>query len=138
MALRSLTPLDRIVAALLLTMIALIVVSWWSLSVSRFVFESPVVMIYSIVTCAALVVWMTKGGANSELWNWLPPFWPWGYIAKAAWARWAIVGFLVAGSVAGIVAELTAPLPPNKSFERTREDKVPSSNIGARAAQLNR
>jgi len=121
MALRLLTALDRIVAALLLSTIALIVLSWWSLSVSRFVFESPLVLGYSVVTCAALVVWMTKGGANSGLWNWLPPFWPWGYIVKSAWARWLLVGFLVAETMAVVVAQLTSPLPHNTSLERTRD-----------------
>jgi len=121
MTLRSMTALDRIVAVLLLSMIALIFLSWWSLPLSRFVFESPFVLCYSVVTCVALVAWMTKGGANSGLWNWLPPLWPWGYVAKSAWARWTLIVFLVAGTMTGVVAQLTSPLPPNTSLDRTRE-----------------
>ena len=115
MALRSLSTPDRIVAGLLLSMIALVVLSWWSLSVSRFVVESPIVVGYSVATCVALVAWMAKGGANSGLWNWLPPLWPWGYIAKSALARWVLIGFLVAGTMAGVVARLASPLPPNSA-----------------------
>jgi hypothetical protein len=40
----------------------------------------------------------------------------------------------------GECVKCTTPFvpPPNKSFERTRRDKVPSSYCGVRAAQLNR
>jgi hypothetical protein len=36
------------------------------------------------------------------------------------------------------LARIYASVAPNKSFERTHEDKVPSSYTGARAAQLKR
>jgi hypothetical protein len=49
--------------------------------------------------------------------------------------------FLIGGSSLcerPLYARFDQGVPSNKSLERTREDKVPSPYIGARAAQLNR
>jgi len=60
----------------------------------------------AISGCILLFVWMWLGdGARSKIWNWLPPFWPWGRILSGRISRWALVLFLIAGTVCGIVSK---------------------------------
>ena len=58
--------------------------------------------------CVVFMLWMAYGhGANSPLWQWLPPFYPWGAGVKAAWARWAIVVALFLGTIIGTMVHLS-------------------------------
>jgi hypothetical protein len=60
----------------------------------------------AIFCCLLMLVWMWLGdGARSPVWNWLPPFWPWGRILSGAISRWGLVLMLIAGTVCGILAE---------------------------------
>ena len=58
-------------------------------------------LILSWGSCALLIVWMARGGADSPLWNWLPPFWPWGPKVASSEGRWLVVLAMVAGAVIG-------------------------------------
>ena len=61
----------------------------------------PIAAPFSMLACALVVVWMVKGGAKSQLWHWLPPFWPWGRAVTSPSGRWLVVLAMVGGSVAG-------------------------------------
>jgi hypothetical protein len=52
-------------------------------------------------SCVLLLVWMWRGGAESPLWNWLPPFWPWGRSVQSSAGRWLVVLAMVAGTAIG-------------------------------------
>ena len=48
-----------------------------------------------------LVAWMLRGGGESSLWNWLPPFWPLGRNLPTSEGRWLVVLAMVAGAMIG-------------------------------------
>ena len=110
MTLRSYTTMDRVVAALLLAMLLLIVLSWFSNLIAKFLFESAWSLAHSVAICVAMTAWMVKGGATSKLWNWLPPLWPWGYVAKSYVTRWILVAVLIAGAMTGVIVEFLSPI----------------------------
>jgi len=59
---------------------------------------------FAIVGCVLMLLWMWRGdGAHSRIWNWLPPFWPWGRTLKGSISRWALVLFMIAGTACGVV-----------------------------------
>jgi len=62
-------------------------------------------------SCVLLLVWMWRGGATSPLWNWLPPFWPWGRRVQSSAGRWLVVLALVAGTVAGLCSGFVRHVP---------------------------
>jgi hypothetical protein len=100
--LKRLTPLDVAVLGLTLLAIALIfVVARLSESAATLSAVS-----FAVTYCVLLLVWMVRGGWTSPLWSWLPPFFPWGLIAKSKGLRWAVVVALVAGTTVGLVATL--------------------------------
>jgi glycerol uptake facilitator-like aquaporin len=95
------TNLDRAIVGL-----TLIVVIWTfagsQFSESRAVYER-VAIGFSVAYCSLLITRMLSGGAQSPLWNWLPPLWPWGRIIQSNTGRWIFVIVMLAGTVAGIV-----------------------------------
>jgi hypothetical protein len=55
--------------------------------------------------CLLMLSWMgLADGARSKLWDFLPPFWPWGRFACTSVARWVLVLLVVAGTIMGIVS----------------------------------
>ena len=56
---------------------------------------------YTGVGCIILIVWMLRGGAESSLWNWLPPFWPISRSVSSPEGRLLVVLGMVAGAVIG-------------------------------------
>ena len=61
----------------------------------------PLHTAYTGVSCIILIVWMLRGGAESSLWNWLPPFWPISRSVPSSEGRWLVVLAMVAGAVIG-------------------------------------
>jgi hypothetical protein len=62
--------------------------------------------ILALITIVTLVVWMrVGGGAGSQLWEWLPPFWPLGSTCRSVFARWLIVILLILGTMLGMLSE---------------------------------
>src|SRR3954465_1214999 len=55
--------------------------------------------------CLLTLSWMgLADGAHSKLWDFFPPFWPWGRFASAPVARWVLVLLSVSGTIMGIVS----------------------------------
>jgi glycerol uptake facilitator-like aquaporin len=98
------TNLDRAIVGL-----TLVVVIWTfagpQLSESRAVYERVAVG-FSVAYCSLLIARMLGGGAQSPLWNWLPPLWPWGRIVQSNTGRWIFVLVMLVGAVAGTVSVL--------------------------------
>jgi hypothetical protein len=101
---RRLTVLDVAVLALTLTAVVLI---FGAGQLSESV-AALSISLFAVTYCVLLLVWMAKGGWASPLWSWLPPFFPWGFIAKSRGLRWAVVLVLIAGTTVGLVATLLA------------------------------
>ncbi len=83
------------------------VVIWcWLISVSVRVFEVNMLLAVfgSLLSVSVLLLWMVRGGAESTLWSWLPPFWPWGYITKSSAGRWLVILAMALGSTVGVIA----------------------------------
>ena len=60
----------------------------------------------SVVTAVWLIIlplWVITGGATSGLWNWLPPFWPWGKTVKSKWGRWSLVAVMELVVILGVI-----------------------------------
>jgi hypothetical protein len=53
------------------------------------------------ISCLILIVWMRRGGDKSVLWEWFPPFWPWGRYVRSSEGRWLVVLAMVGGAVIG-------------------------------------
>ena len=66
-------------------------------------FNEKIIFAYSFVSEIFIVIWMLNGGAKSVLWNWLPPFWPWGDILKSEKSRWFLIIFMILGTVTGFI-----------------------------------
>jgi hypothetical protein len=58
-------------------------------------------ILLSGISWPILIVSMLRGGANSSLWKWLPPFWPWGRILVSSGTRWCFVLVMVGASALG-------------------------------------
>jgi hypothetical protein len=100
----STTKLDRVVAVWTILGFSLVVAS----SLIPFTPEPFVWSAYAAIECVVLLVWMQKGGATSSLWNWLPPFWPWGYVVRFRAGRWTLVFILVCGVTIGLISMASA------------------------------
>ena len=77
----------------------------WTIS-SSFIdvyFNEKILFAYSFISEFIIVIWMFKGGANSILWNWLPPFWPLGNILKTEKTRWYLIVFMIIGTFTGFI-----------------------------------
>lgn len=62
--------------------------------------------VLAAVGCVLMLSWMWfADGAHSRVWNWLPPFWPWGRILTGTVSRWGLVVLLEIGTVLGILSE---------------------------------
>jgi uncharacterized BrkB/YihY/UPF0761 family membrane protein len=60
----------------------------------------------AVLGCVLMLSWMSfADGANSRVWSWLPPFWPWGRYLTGTVSRWGFVVVLVVGTVCGILVE---------------------------------
>jgi hypothetical protein len=100
--LKRLTPLDvSVLAMTLLAFVLIFVAGLLSASAAR-----ASAIAFAGTYCVLLLVWMGRGGWTSPLWSWLPPFFPWGLIAKSKGLRWAVVAALVGGTTVGLVATL--------------------------------
>lgn len=60
--------------------------------------------ILAFAGCALLLSWMWfADGAHSNVWRWLPPFWPWSRYLTSTVSRWCLVVLLVLGTITSIV-----------------------------------
>jgi hypothetical protein len=73
------------------------------------VVQERVAVALGFAYCSLLIGWMLGDGAQSPLWNWLPPLWPWGWVVQSRVGRWIVVLALTAGTIAGIVSVLFFP-----------------------------
>jgi hypothetical protein len=98
---RELTTIDRwLVAGILGCLIWPAFPSWMGLSPhAELLWIAP----YIIALCTLMVAWMKKGGAKSQLWKWMPPLMPWGWILKADTSRWAFVVIFASVGVASTI-----------------------------------
>jgi hypothetical protein len=100
MAARRLTRLDWIVALDTVVILALVILHPNSSTLPGAAFVR-FTLAYTGVSCVILIVWMLRGGAESSLWNWLPPFWPISRGVPSSEGRWLVVLAMVAGAVVG-------------------------------------
>ena len=100
MAARRLTRLDWIVALDTVVILALVILHPNSSTLPGAAFVR-FTLAYTGISCIILIVWMLRGGSESSLWNWLPPFWPISRSVPSSEGRWLMVLAMVAGAVVG-------------------------------------
>lgn len=62
--------------------------------------------ILGAIGCLLMLSWMWfADGAHSRVWNWLPPFWPWGRFLTGTASRRGLVLLLVLGTILGLLSE---------------------------------
>src|ERR1017187_5200016 len=60
----------------------------------------------AVAGCVLMFCWMWfADGARSRVWQWLPPFWPWGRLLTGTASRWGLVVLLILGTVLGVLSE---------------------------------
>jgi len=59
-----------------------------------------VLTIVAALVCLVLGLWMYRGGSQSPLWLWLPPF---CFFPNATWIRWIVVVGMIIGTAIGIL-----------------------------------
>ena len=96
------TSLDRAIIGLTLAMVVWIF--FGPLMVEGGETQSLIAIALGALYCFLLVARMLRGGAQSPIWNWLPPLWPWGRIVQSSTGRWMVVLALAAGTTVGIVS----------------------------------
>ena len=97
---RRLTFLDWLVLAELVLIVCVTATHSGPVSLKFFKVLVPL----CILTWATLAAWMFRDGSSSALWNWLPPFWPWGRLLTSPRARWGFVLVMIAGGILGAIA----------------------------------
>ncbi len=66
-----------------------------------------IMIMLAVMALVVMPIWMASGGAHSPLWYCVPPFMPWGFIAKTREARWFLVILLEIATGIGLVGTAT-------------------------------
>jgi len=69
------------------------------------IYDTPYLPMIAVFTCIILALWILIGnGANSKLWDWLPPFV--FFKSMGIYVRPFLVFLLIAGTLVGLIGAL--------------------------------
>jgi hypothetical protein len=60
------------------------------------------IKIFSIASCLILFIWVARGGCQSPLWCWFPPF---CLFPKVTWIKKLVVAIMILGTIMAILSK---------------------------------